>query len=60
MIHSYMNGDVLKTSDAHNHVDKVPDVQLDALETQCKRKAAECISKSPFLQQRQDQTCIRC
>ena len=47
MIHSNTNGDVLEISVTHSHVDKIPDVQLDALKTQCKRKAVDQIDARP-------------
>ena len=47
MIHSNTNGDVLEKSVTHSHIDKVPDVQFDALKTQCKRKAIEHVEARP-------------
>ena len=58
MIHTDANGDVLETSVTHSHIDKVPDVQLDALKTQVKRKAVEQIDARPSKIMRESLACM--
>ena len=60
MIHTDANGDVLEKSVTHSHIDKVPDVQLDALKTQVKRygKAVEQIDARPSKIMRESLACM--
>ena len=58
MIHTDANGDILETSVTHSHIDKVPDVQLDALKTQVKRKAVEQIDACPSKIMRESLACM--